>query len=170
VGQNSPIGGVLSGKFGPTMTGGLRHATTGGDSFTSGWVGARSPPQWPDGETGSCFRFDILRLFRGLRSTIRCRGVAGQVRDPARRVRYAIRRGGSGVTAIPVRDDPGQGVVIVAMARSGSQWARIEVISPFRHTELCVGMHDRLARYIRLGLLTAIQRTGTDSIGRTSTI
>jgi len=26
--------------------------------------------------------------------------------------------------------DPGQGVVIVARARSGSQWARIEVISP----------------------------------------
>src|SRR5689334_12097719 len=51
---------------------------------------------------------------------------------------------------------------------SGVDRVRIEVISPPRHTELCVGMHDRLARYIRLGLLTAIQRTGTDSIGRTS--
>src|SRR6478735_5698607 len=51
---------------------------------------------------------------------------------------------------------------------SGVDRVRIEVIRPPRHTELWVGMHDRLARYIRLGLLTAIQRTGTDSIGRTS--
>src|SRR5260370_39901582 len=53
---------------------------------------------------------------------------------------------------------------------SGVDRVRIEVIRPFRQTELCVGMHERLARYIRLGLLTAIQRTGTESPGRTSTM
>src|SRR5260370_37117253 len=52
---------------------------------------------------------------------------------------------------------------------SGVDRVRIEVISPFRQTELCVGMHERLARDIRLGLLTAIQRTGTQATRRTST-
>ena len=62
------------------------------------------------------------------------------------------------------------GSIRIIRTSSGVARVRTEVISPPRHTELCVGMHEWLARYIRLGLLTAIQRTGTDSTGRTSTM
>ena len=36
--------------------------------------------------------------------------------------------------------------------------------------ELCVGTHDRPARYMPWGASTSMQRTGTLAIGRTSTI
>jgi hypothetical protein len=51
---------------------------------------------------------------------------------------------------------------------SGVARSSIEVINPLTQVELWVAMHDRLARYRRLGLSTWMQRTGTDLMGRTA--
>ncbi len=62
------------------------------------------------------------------------------------------------------------GSMRIIFTSSGADRISTLVISPLRQTELWVGIHERLARYRRLGLLTAIHLTGTDSIGRTSTM